>query len=45
MALVDKVLALPLKLDLVKTDEKFFGENLSKKEEIRKEQRRREEGR
>jgi len=38
MALVDKVLALPLKLDLVKTDEKFFGENLSKKEEIRKEQ-------
>jgi len=37
-AMVDKVLALPLKVDLVKTDEKFFGENLAKKEEIRKEQ-------
>jgi len=36
--MVDKVLMIPLKLELVKTDEVFFGENLSKKEEFRKEQ-------
>merc|ERR1712055_21039 len=36
--MVDKILAVPLKLELVKTDEKFFGENLAKKPEIRKEQ-------
>merc|ERR1712112_782693 len=29
---------IPLKLELVKTDEVFFGEDLAKKEEIRKEQ-------
>jgi len=34
----DKVLSLPMKLGLVKTDEVFFGENLSKKDELRKEQ-------
>merc|ERR1712055_1208255 len=36
--MVDKILTVPLKLKLVKTDEKFFGENLAKKPEIRKEQ-------
>merc|ERR1712055_657491 len=36
--MVDKILDVPLKLELVKTDEKFFGENLAKKPEIRKEQ-------
>merc|ERR1711874_911628 len=36
--MVDKILTVPLKLELVKTDEKFFGENLAKKPEIRKEQ-------
>jgi len=36
--MVDKVLAIPLKLGLVKTDEKFFGEALPKKEQLRKEQ-------
>merc|ERR1711913_219538 len=36
--MVDKVLMLPLKLELVKTDEKFFGEDIAKKDQIRKEQ-------
>merc|ERR1712050_702152 len=36
--MVDKVLALPLKLELVKTDEQFFGEDIAKKDQIRKEQ-------
>jgi len=33
----DKVLSLPMKLSLVKTDEEFYGENLAKKDELRKE--------
>jgi len=36
--MVDKVLMLPLKLKLVKTDEQFFGEDIAKKDQIRKEQ-------
>ena len=34
----DMVLSLPMKLGLVKTDEEFYGENLAKKGELRKEQ-------
>ena len=34
----DKVITLPMKLGLVKTDEEFYGENLAKKDELRKEQ-------
>merc|ERR1711887_208124 len=36
--MVDKVLMLPLKLKMVKTDEQFFGEDIAKKDQIRKEQ-------
>jgi len=36
--MVDKVLKIPLKLALVKTDEVFFGDNLDKKDDLRKEQ-------
>ena len=34
----DMVLSLPMKLGLVKTDEELYGENLAKKDELRKEQ-------
>ena len=36
--MTDMVLSLPMKLGLVKTDEEFYGENLAKKDELRKEQ-------